>query len=188
MCKVTRPEGSDPRDPQFHDLANVGKSTPISGGDDSMSKGAGDLKVLAADAERGFLQCLGIQDRDFWVGFAKQLVIVNSDGKRNDEIDTNFDLAFVRGAKPGDQVAAASAMQLSIVHRLAVICARRFLTASSHQELEIHQRMFTALVRTYSGGMQAFKSYNSNDPSVTVQNVSVRDGGQAAIIGKVTRG
>ena len=80
-------------------------------------------------------------------------------------------------------------MQMSIVHRYTIQFARRISTAGSLQEFEILERIFTKLCRTYLSQMQTLKIYrSSDDPGMIVQNVSVRDGGQAAIVGKVTRG
>jgi hypothetical protein len=139
------------------------------------------------DAGRRFMRDLGIDDRDFYVGFAKQIVAVNSDGKHSDEINSNFDLAFVRGAKPRDQIESALAMQMAATHRLIMGCTRRLLSATNPFEIQIYGQILTKLNRTFIAQMEALKIYRrSDDPGVTVQNVSVRDGGQA-IVGKITQ-
>lgn len=186
------PEAIDLCDPKLHDdVARIEKSTPTNEGAESKSVATDGqhLKDLSEpDAARRFRH-LGMHDADFVTGFFKQMVMVSSDGEHCNETNSNFDLAFVRGTKPRQQVEAALAMQMSIVHRYTIQFARRISTAGSLQEFEILERIFTKLCRTYLSQMQTLKIYrSSDDPGMIVQNVSVRDGGQAAIVGKVTRG
>jgi hypothetical protein len=180
-------EISDLSNPKSGEQAGTERSTRTSEGGDSKSQAADEQDGRDAEVARQFMRSLGIHDPGFYAGFLKQLVIANSDGKHCDEIDSKFDLGYVQGVKPRDQVEAAQAMQMAIVHRLAIGVSRRLSNAKSLQELEIYERIFTRLVRTHSAGMGALKFYRTrNDPEVTVQHVSVRDGGQA-VIGKITQ-
>jgi hypothetical protein len=119
------------------------------------------------------MQELGTNDPDFFAGFAKLAVIANSDGNKCDEVNSDFDLAFVRGIKPRDQVEAALAMQMAATHRLIMGCTRHLLSATSPLEIEIYGQLLTKLNRTYLAQMEALKIYRRSDnPVVPVENVS----------------
>ena len=160
LTKGARPEATDPTDPKSQDRAKMEKSAATSEGRDSKSQdadGQDSRDRFDADAGRRFLRDLGIDQADFYAGFAMQLAMANSDGQHCDEINSKFDLAFVRGVKPRDQVETVAAMQMAIAHRLAIGCARRFSSGVPLPELEIYERMFTRLVRTYLAGMEGLQ-------------------------------
>ena len=92
----------------------------------------------------------------------------------------------IKTGVPTQALASSSHFQVNKPDRRAPRAP--FSSGAPLPELEIYERMFTRLVRTYLAGMEGLKFYRSgNNPGVTVQNVSVRDRGQAAVVGKITQ-
>ena len=111
---------------------------------------------------------------------------VRADGKV-DERALNFMLSVVKGIKPRDQVEAMLAAQMAAVHVATLTSARRLAQAETLPAQDSAERAFNKLSRTYATQMEALKRYRSGgEQNVTVQHVSVSDGGQA-IVGNVTQ-
>ena len=65
--------------------------------------------------------------------------------------------------------------------------ARQLRDAKSTEETEIYGNLYNKLARTFAIQMDTMQRWNSGpQPKVTVQSVSVSDGGQA-IVGNVTQ-
>jgi hypothetical protein len=79
------------------------------------------------------------------------------------------------------------ATQMAAVHVAALTSARRLALAETLPGQDSADRAFNKLSRTYATQMEALKRYRSGgEQNVTVQHVSVNDGGQA-IVGNVTQ-
>jgi hypothetical protein len=138
----------------------------------------GEVLVMAA---------LGTTDRDFFGGVLRQLGEASSRGGKVDERALNFMLSVVKGIKPRDQVEAMLATQMAAVHVATLTSARRLAQAETLPAQDSAERAFNKLSRTYATQMEALKRYRSGgEQNVTVQHVSVSDGGQA-IVGNVTQ-
>ena len=68
---------------------------------------------------------LGIDDPDFFAGFAKQILAVNSDGK-GDQINSNFEWRLCEARSHVIRLNQRLAMQMTATHRLIMGCTRRF--------------------------------------------------------------
>ena len=96
-------------------------------------------------------------------------------------------LSVIKGVKPKDQLEAMLAAQMAVTHGLTMTFARRLNHVQDIQQQDSAERAFNKLARTFTTQMEALKRYQTGgDKKVTVQQVSVSEGGQA-IVGNVTR-
>ncbi len=96
----------------------------------------------------------------------------------------NAALAFVNGIQPRDELEAALATQLFAAHVLIMKSARK--AASSEAELTgMHVNHVAKLSRAFAAQAEALQKYrNKGRQRITVERVSVYDGGQA-VVGQV---
>jgi hypothetical protein len=140
----------------------------------------GTAFVLLAEA-------LGTTDDDFVLGLLKQLIGVDLRNGKVDEGQLNFLLAVIKGIKPRDHLEAMLAAQMAVIHMTSMDFARQLHVVETLQQQEGVERGLNKLVRTYISQIVAFKHYRSgSEQNVTVQHVSVNEGGQA-IVGNVTQ-
>ena len=80
------------------------------------------------------------------------------------------------------------AAQMAVVHVAMQRFARRLPHVETIQQQDSDERALNKLARTYAMQMEALKRYRTGgEQKVTVQHVSVSEGGQA-IVGNVTQG
>jgi hypothetical protein len=95
-------------------------------------------------------------------------------------------LSVIKGIKPKDQVEALLAAQMAAVHEATMTFARRLAHVDTLPQQDSAERAFNKLARTFVTQMEALKRYRTGcEQKVTVQHVSVSEGGQA-IVGNVT--
>jgi hypothetical protein len=93
----------------------------------------------------------------------------------------------VRSIKPRDAVEAMLVAQMVSVHVMAMRSAYQLANAQDIARQDSAARALGRLARTFPAQMEALNRYRNNGaPAVTVQNVSVQDGGRA-IVGNVTQ-
>jgi hypothetical protein len=144
---------------------------------DHPDQAAGLVQLMAA---------LGTADRDFCGGIVEQLGDAASYGGKIDERALNFMLSVVKGVKPRDQVETMLVAQMAAVHAAAMNAALQLAQANKLVQQEFAERAINKLTRTFAAQTEALKRYRSGgEANVTVQHVSVSDGGQA-IVGNVT--
>jgi hypothetical protein len=132
------------------------------------------------------MAALGTADRDFCAGIVEQLGDAASCRGKIDEPALNFMLSVVKGVRPRDQVEAMLAAQMAAVHAAAMNAALQLARADKLVQHEFAERAINKLTRTFAAQTEALKRYRSGgEANVTVQHVSVSDGGQA-IVGNVT--
>jgi hypothetical protein len=132
-------------------------------------------------------EALGTTDHDFLAGLLQQLASANLQGGKVDERALNFRLSVVKGIKPKDQVEAMLAAQMAAVHEAMMRFTERLAQANTLAEQDSAERTVNKLARTYVTQMEALKRYRTGgEQNVTVQHVSVSEGGQA-IVGNVTQ-
>ncbi len=96
-------------------------------------------------------------------------------------------LSVIKGIKPNDQLEAMLAAQMAAVHRAAMTFAKRLAGVETLPQQDSAERALNKLMRTFTTQMEALKRYRTGgEQKVTVQHVSVSDGGQA-IVGNVTQ-
>jgi len=107
---------------------------------------------------------------------------------RVDESRFNFLLSIIKGVNPNDQLEAMLAAQMAVVHDATMQFARRLPHVETIQQQDSAERALNKLARTFAMQMEALKRYRTGgEQKVTVQHVSVNEGGQA-IVGNVTQG
>jgi hypothetical protein len=134
------------------------------------------------------MAALGTNDIDFLNGLLCQLSNAGSFGRELDPMGINFMLSVIKGIQPRDQVETMLATQMAAVHMASMTLARRLAHVEDIRQQDSAERAFTKLTRTFAAQMEALKRYRTGgEQKVTVQHVTVSDGGQA-IVGNVTHG
>jgi hypothetical protein len=160
------------------------------------------LKVLAAadfvativpehpDFNVGYallMEALGTTDGAFVDGLIKLMATAtaNENGRAN-EADLNFMAAVVKGIKPTDQLEAMLAAQMAVINTATMMNAGLLYRLGSPQEGDMVANSMNKCARTFAMLMDTLKRYRtSGQQTMTVQHVSVSEGGQA-ILGNVT--
>ncbi len=125
---------------------------------------------------------------DFLNGLLKQLANAGSQGESVDESGLNFMLAVIKGVEPKDQVEAMLAAQMAAVHMATMTFARRLAHVDNIQQQDRAERAFNKLARTFAAQVEALRRHRTGgEQKVTVEHVTVNEGGQA-IVGSVTHG
>jgi hypothetical protein len=141
------------------------------------------------DPISGFLslaETLGTADPEFLLGLFGQLAKAGSPGGKVDKPGLNFMLSVVKRAAPRDQIEAMLAAQMAAVHVATMNAGRKLAQVETVAQQDSAERTFNKLARTFTAQVDALKRYRvSGEPVVSVQHVSVSDGGQA-IVGNVT--
>ena len=130
---------------------------------------------------------LGVADRDAMDGILRQLVRASASGEKPDEITLGFMLSMVKGIAPRDAIEAMLVAQMVSVHVMAMRCAQHLAHSGELAQHDSHARALGRLARTFAAQIEALSRHRSRgEPGITVQNVSVADGGNA-IVGNVTQ-
>jgi hypothetical protein len=137
--------------------------------------------------EQLMADALGVADRDAMHGILRQLVRASVNGRKPDAVNLAFMIAMVKSIKPRDSIEAMLVAQMVSVHVMAMRCAHHLASAEDIAQQDSAGRALGRLARTFPAQMEALNRYRSNgEPAITVQNVSVQDGGKA-IVGNVTQ-
>jgi hypothetical protein len=137
--------------------------------------------------ERLMANALGVTDRDAMDGILRQLVRASVNGTGHDEVNLSFMISMVKSLGPRDSVEAMLVAQMVSVHVMAMRCAQHLATAQDIAQHDSAARALGRLARTFPAQIEALNRYRSHgEPAITVQNVSVGDGGNA-IVGNVTQ-
>ena len=133
------------------------------------------------------MDALGTADQDFYSGILRQLASAGSHGPEIDEQGLNFMLSVIKGVGPRDQLETMLAAQMAAIHMASMTFARRLAHVEDIPQQDSAQNAFNKLTRTFVAQMEALKRYRTGgEQKVTVQHVSVGEGGQA-IVGNVTQ-
>jgi hypothetical protein len=138
-------------------------------------------------AEQLMADAMGVADRDAMHGIVRQLVKASVSGEKPDEVNLSFMISMVKSIRPRDSVEAMLVAQMVCVHVMAMRCAHHLANAEDIARQDSAGRALGRLARTFPAQIEALNRYRSHgEPAITVQNVSVRDGGKA-IVGNVTQ-
>jgi hypothetical protein len=131
------------------------------------------------------MDALGTRDFDFLKGLLMQLADAGSKGGKVDGRTLNFMLSVVKGVEPRDQVEAMLAAQMAAVHTATMTFAGRLAHVGTIPQQESAERALNKLSRTFAAQVEALKRYRTGgEQKVTVEHVTVNEGGQA-IVGNV---
>jgi hypothetical protein len=130
---------------------------------------------------------LGVADREAMHGIIRQLVKASVSGESPDEVNLAFMISMVKSIKPRDAIEAMLVAQMVSVHVMAMRCAHHLADADDLAQHDSAARALGRLARTFPAQIEALNRHRSHgEPAITVQNVSVADGGKA-IVGNVTQ-
>jgi hypothetical protein len=148
------------------------------------------ISIDHADPTVGWLllrDALGSSDSDFLNVILKQLANASAKGGHVDEEDLNFMVSVIKGIEPRDQIETMLAAQMAGIHNTIMTFTRRLANAENIPQQDSAERALNKLARTFVSQMEALKRYRTGgEQKVTVQHVSVSEGGQA-IVGNVTQ-
>src|SRR5262245_38409431 len=137
--------------------------------------------------EQLMADALGVADRDAMDGILRQLVRASVSGGSADEVNLSFMISMVQSIRPRDSVEAMLVAQMVSVHVMAMRCAHHLANADDLAQHDSAARALGRLARTVPAQIEALNRYRSHgEPAITVQNVSVGDGGKA-MVGNVTQ-
>lgn len=137
------------------------------------------------------MEAVGTHHEAFFTGYLKQIILAAMPTKAEPDhaANVNAALGFIQGLKPRDEVEAALAAQMMATHNTAMTFARRLTNADTIPQQDSAINAYNKLTRTFTAQMEALKRYRSTgEQKVTVQHVTVSDGGQAIVGGTVTAG
>jgi hypothetical protein len=130
---------------------------------------------------------MGVADREAMHGIIRQLVKASVSGESPDEVNLSFMLSMVTSIRPRDSIEAMLVAQMVSVHVMAMRCAHHLANADDLAQHDSAARALGRLARTFPAQIEALNRHRSHgEPAITVQNVSVGDGGKA-IVGNVTQ-
>jgi hypothetical protein len=133
------------------------------------------------------MEVLASADGDFVNGIVSQLANASRRGQDIDEHGLKFKLSVIKGIEARDQLEAMLAAQMAAVHVASMTFARRLAHVNDILQQDSAERAFNKLTRTFAMQMEALKRYRTGaEQKVTLQHVSVAEGGQA-IVGNVTQ-
>jgi len=178
-------------------VPDLNKATAIAATGQAKAAAAPRVKFLShgfsidhPDPEHGeqlMADALGVADRDAMHGILRQLVKASVNGRKPDAVNLSFMISMVKSIKPRDSVEAMLVAQMVSVHVMAMRCAYHLANAEDIARQDSAGRALGRLARTFPAQMEALNRYRNNgEPAITVQNVSVQDGGKA-IVGNVTQ-
>src|SRR6476646_11493458 len=132
--------------------------------------------------ERLMANALGVADREAMHGIIRQLVKASVSGESPDEVNIAFMISMVKSIKPRDSIEAMLVAQMVSVHVMAMRCAHHLANADDLAQHDSAARALGRLARTFPAQIEALNRYRSHaEPAITVQNVSVGDGGKALV-------
>jgi hypothetical protein len=143
-----------------------------------------EVRVFASD----FREALGSNDERFLPELLKQVIHASSTGQKLDKATSGFAFSVIEGIKPRDEIEAMLAAQMAAVHVATMTFARRLNRVETIPQQDSAEKTFNKLARTFAMQMDALKKYRSSgEQRITVQHVTVNDGGQA-VVGTINHG
>jgi hypothetical protein len=187
-----RPAARVPRDLTMNTAPDPTISTAIAAADQTKAAATPRIKLLShgfsidhPDPELGeqlMANAMGVADREAMHGIIRQLVKASVSGESPDEVNLSFMISMVKSIKPRDSIEA-----MLVAHVMAMRCAHHLANADDLAQHDSAARALGRLARTFPAQIEALNRYRSHgEPAITVQNVSVGDGGKA-IVGNVTQ-
>ncbi|WP_349510038.1 hypothetical protein [Bradyrhizobium sp. AT1] len=132
-------------------------------------------------------EALGAVDRDALHGFLKQLMKASVILQKPDEDNLAFMISMVKGIAPRDSLEAMLTAQMVSIHVATMRSASRLAFTEGLSQQEGISRTLTRLARTFAAQMEALNRHRGNgERPITVQNLSVQEGG-SAIVGNVAQ-
>lgn len=127
------------------------------------------------------------QSDDFGNLLVRQLFLASGDKESN--LDTEGAAVLITSEiDPRDPLESLLAAQMAATHIAIMRHSKKMADAEYLQQLEMHERIFNKLTRTFTTQMEALRKHrHGGKQTMTVQHVNVSDGGRA-IVGNVDSG
>lgn len=149
----------------------------------------GHIQIVHADPQAGerlLAEALGAADADALHGMLRQLVKASVSGRKPNESNLAYMISMVKSIAPQDSIEAMLVSQMVSIHMAAMRCACRLAATDNLAQQDSVSRALARLARTFAAGVEALSRHrNNHERAITVQNLSVQDGGKA-IVGNVT--
>jgi hypothetical protein len=139
------------------------------------------LEVINSTPENlsRLMAAFGTKDREFFEGLLKQLARVKSWAAEPVGETFGFLLSVVKNTQPRNELEAMLLAQMATCHKIAMDMVGRLNNPEDY-------RLFLKLMKTFADLKETFeRGRKSTEHSFMVQNMTVKDGGQA-IVGNVT--
>lgn len=141
----------------------------------------------AQAGERLLGEALGAVDRDALHGILKQLMKASVILQKPDEANLAFMVSMIKSIAPRDSLETMLTAQMVSVHVATMRSACRLAFTEDLSQQEGIARTLTRLARTFAAQMEALNRHRGKgERPITVQNLSVQDGG-SAIVGNVAQ-
>jgi hypothetical protein len=117
-------------------------------------------------------ETMGTAELEVVLGLMRQLVNATTPGATTDVSDANFALAVMRGLQPQNEAETMLITQMVTVHLAVVAAARRLAHVETLPQLEVNERAFNRLARTYAAQAEALHKLRSRGKQeITVVHV-----------------
>ncbi|UCF53964.1 MAG: hypothetical protein JSV48_06340 [Bradyrhizobium sp.] len=137
--------------------------------------------------ERLLAEALGAADADALHGILRQLVKASAVGQKPNEANLAYMISMTKSIAPKDSIEAMLVSQMVCVHMAAMRSACRLACTDDLPQQEGITRALAKLARTFAAQMEALNRHRSTGAcAITVQNLSVQDGGKA-VVGNFTQ-
>lgn len=144
------------------------------------------VKLVARD-EHQLMNLAGGGSLEFANALLSQIASISGTGDVHRD-DKNRALAIVAEIAPRDGIEAMLATQMASVHIAMMRHSRKLAASETIQQLDIHERTFNKLARTFTAQMEALRKHrHGGEQKITVEHVTVNDGGQA-VVGNISKG
>ena len=132
--------------------------------------------------EKLLADALGAADSDALHGLLSQLVKASAVACKPEQGNLSFMVSMLKSIAPKDSLEAMLAAQMVSIHVASMRCACRLACTDDVPQQESLTRALTRLSRTFAAQMEALNRHRSNGAcAITVQNLSVQDGGKAVV-------
>lgn len=134
------------------------------------------------------MAALGNVSVTVWCMLTEQLArLCSIDGEINDE-RLNGLMGLAVGVRPQDEIEAMLAVQMAAIHDATMTQASRLKRSETISQQDSNEKALNKLARTFATQVEAIKRYRTGgQQTVTVEHVTVNEGGQA-IVGNVETG
>jgi hypothetical protein len=137
--------------------------------------------------EKLLAEALGAVDREALHGLLSQLVKAGAVARKPDQGNLAFMVSMLKSIAPKDSLESMLAAQMVSVHVATMRSACQLACTDDIPQRESLSRVLTRLARTFAAQMEALNRHRSNGAcAITVQNLSVQDGGRA-VVGHLTQ-
>jgi hypothetical protein len=182
--KISKTTKSTVKEKQAFEKADARKTPPLAGLQVKKEQPPSDHED-SKTADEAMRKMFGSSDRDFAHGLFRQLNVASLADGKSSELYLNFSASVLRGVQPRDPLESMLVAQMATIHKMMfdlTLELAQCRTAARSNEIV---SAINKLARTYTIQLDALKRYRSKgEQQVTVQNVTVGQGGQA-IVGDV---